>query len=185
MEADPKVPPLIITHCLNHLKATALREEGLFRVSGVPAEVSSLRKSFESGEAPGLGYVSKHSVATVFKRYLIELPIPLIPFMFQPQIVDVFGSYRLRSERVQHYKNLLQFLPPSHQLVLKELCLFLNLLSKNSDKNLMSTINLGICWGPTLMRGEPVEVSMSEVEANQKSVEVVTDLIELATDVWE
>jgi len=49
----------------------------------------------------------------------------------------------------------------------------------------MSTINLGICWGPTLMRGEPVEVSMSEVEANQKSVEVVTDLIELATDVWE
>lgn len=70
--------------------------EGIFRKSGSTAIVNQLQAQFEATQNPFLvkfpDTISTHSLAGLFKRYLQQLPEPVIPRQFQPIFLDIFGK---------------------------------------------------------------------------------------------
>lgn len=70
--------------------------EGIFRKSGSNAVVNQLQAQFEEVKNPFLvkfpESVSAHSLAGLFKRYLQQLPEPVIPKKHQPVFLDIFGK---------------------------------------------------------------------------------------------
>jgi hypothetical protein len=70
--------------------------EGIFRKSGSAAAVNQLQQQFEENQNPFLvkfpSTVSTHSLAGLFKRYLQQLPEPVIPTQYQPIFLDIFGK---------------------------------------------------------------------------------------------
>jgi hypothetical protein len=75
--------------------------------------------------------------------------------------------------RVATFTELVNNLPPMHQLVLNYLVNFLNELTKHSEKNLMTTINIGIIFGPTILKAQV------EADLAQDNSHVASDIIVL------
>nr|GAT57673.1 predicted protein [Mycena chlorophos] len=80
---EQRLLPALVVRCAQHLLIWGVQEEGLFRVSGRPSHTSKLRNEFDSGAdydmtecAPG--DLDPHSVASVFKAFLRELPEPIL-----------------------------------------------------------------------------------------------------------
>lgn len=70
--------------------------EGIFRKSGSTAAVNQLQLQFEEQSDPFLikfpSTLSTHSLAGLFKRYLQQLPEPVIPRHHQSMFLNVFGN---------------------------------------------------------------------------------------------
>lgn len=70
--------------------------EGIFRKSGSNAALNQLQAQFEETTNPFLikfpFTVSSHTLAGLFKRYLQQLPEPVIPRQYQSIFLDIFGN---------------------------------------------------------------------------------------------
>jgi uncharacterized membrane protein len=75
------------------------------------------------------------------------------------------------------FKALLLRMPPVNLAVVRYLLMFLAKVAQKSDKNQMTPNNLGIVFGPTLLRcrDSSMEVVMT---SNQTSVQVISFMIE-------
>jgi len=145
----------LIELCVQHLKSTALDEVGLFRESGSLSEVASLQTKLENGETPDFLalHVSPHSVATLLKRFLREMPEALIPSMMQTKFMSIL-DIKNPEEKVKFTKELISQLPVAHRLVFMYIMEYLHELSQHSSKNMMTANNIGIIFGPTVMKTE-------------------------------
>lgn len=76
---------------------TGLETEGIFRVSGSIKRVNALEFQFDqSASSYGLdlnweGY-TVHDAASLLRRYLNKLPVPVIPFEFYQPFRDVMSK---------------------------------------------------------------------------------------------
>lgn len=70
--------------------------EGIFRKSGSAAVMNQLQARFEAAEDPLTvtfpPNVNGHSIAGLLKRYLQQLPEPVIPKQNQRQFIEAFGK---------------------------------------------------------------------------------------------
>lgn len=89
--------PIIVAKCAYYLKNNAADVEGIFRVSGSSRRIKELQSIFSSAPTYGkdLDWVgfTVHDAANVFRRYLNNLPEPIIPLEFydkfrQPLLVS-------------------------------------------------------------------------------------------------
>jgi len=153
-DGEESVVPLF-QQCISFLKANALDEEGLFRVSGSFSEIEHLVKAFESKKPLDVmdKTVSAHAVASLLKRFLRELPIPLIPFGHQTKFYDAVNIGD-KDEQLKSFTKCINQLPRANKSVLIYLISFLNSISLHSAKNKMNTSNLVICFGPSILRDE-------------------------------
>ncbi|KAG8897168.1 hypothetical protein FRB99_008389 [Tulasnella sp. 403] len=80
----------LVTRCIEHLTHWGLEEEGLFRITGRATHVAKIRGEFDVGA----DYILKeahpsdldpHSVSSIFKAYLRELPEPILTREFAPR----------------------------------------------------------------------------------------------------
>ncbi|KAH3674967.1 hypothetical protein WICPIJ_009412 [Wickerhamomyces pijperi] len=83
--------PLIIGKCGSHLKEKGINKEGIFRVAGSSRRVKELQYIFSTSPDFGRkmswdGY-TVHDAASIFRRYLNNLPEPLVP-------LDLYDAFR-------------------------------------------------------------------------------------------
>eukprot|EP01114_Cavostelium_apophysatum_P014853 TRINITY_DN3948_c0_g1_i2.p1 TRINITY_DN3948_c0_g1~~TRINITY_DN3948_c0_g1_i2.p1 ORF type:complete len:336 (+),score=51.18 TRINITY_DN3948_c0_g1_i2:271-1278(+) len=151
--------------CIAFLKANGLEEEGLFRVSGSFSDIEHLRKAFESGKNLEITdtSVGVHAVSSLLKKFLRELPEPLIPFQRQSSFLKALECEE-REEKLSGILELVKGLPAAHHSILVYLISFLNTLSQKSEINKMGPANIGICFGPTIMREPEDKISMNNNE---------------------
>ena len=78
---------------INHLKAPrVINEEGIFRITGTHSVILSLRQSIDDGIDINFDSVNPHDLAGLFKKYLRELPSPLLTF---PLFYSLIANDRL------------------------------------------------------------------------------------------
>ncbi|XP_037679973.1 rho GTPase-activating protein 45 isoform X2 [Choloepus didactylus] len=181
--SSPDGVPLVVRKCVSEVERRALRTKGIYRVNGVKTRVEKLCQAFESGqELVELSQASPHDISNVLKLYLRQLPEPLISFRFYPELMGL-AKESLKAEAeakaasrgrlagaeseavptgmVGRLRELLRDLPPENRATLQYLLRHLRRVAQGEQDNKMSPGNLGIVFGPTLLRPRPTEATVS------------------------
>eukprot|EP00063_Salmo_salar_P010243 XP_013985078.1 PREDICTED: rho GTPase-activating protein 24-like isoform X4 [Salmo salar] len=157
--------PLVVEQCVDFIRERGLLEVGLFRQPGQATLVKELQDAFDAGEKPSFdSSTDVHTVASLLKLYLRELPEPLVPFSRYQDFL-VCGK-KISSERKQsltELRHLLHQLPVANFNLLNYICQFLNEVQSYSSSNKMSTQNLATVFGPNILRPK-AEVPESIIE---------------------
>jgi len=145
--------PAVVLRALEYLDAVGLEEEGLYRISGSTAAVQELKVKFDDGldvdivESPPDDI---HTVSSLLKLYLRDLPDPIIPFASHERIASITKSNSKRKEPPHEVEELLSTLPPYNYYLLRSLSFHLSNVAAHSKLNRMDVTNLGLIFVPTL-----------------------------------
>ncbi|KAG8441286.1 hypothetical protein GDO86_006860 [Hymenochirus boettgeri] len=166
----PEEVPFIISKCTSEIEQRALLQQGLYRISGAKARVEKLLQAFENGrELVDLSGHSPHDITCLLKHFLKQLPDSVVShhlyedFMaFSKDFLDDAKNHENSQDAVQRMKVILRWLPDSNYNTLRHLIAHLYRVSERYEENKMSPNNLGIIFGPTLIRpsaGQDISVN--------------------------
>uniref|UniRef100_A0A8C0JDV3 Rho GTPase-activating protein 24 n=1 Tax=Chelonoidis abingdonii TaxID=106734 RepID=A0A8C0JDV3_CHEAB len=146
--------PLLMEKCAAFIREHGMNEEGIFRLPGQDNLVKQLRDAFDAGERPSFDrYTDVHTVASLFKLYLRELPEPVVPWL---QYEDfLLCGMLLNADEMKGHQELvkqLSLLPRVNYNLLSYICRFLHEIQLNSSVNKMSVDNLATVIGVNLIR---------------------------------
>ncbi|KAM8827709.1 rho GTPase-activating protein 24 isoform 2-T2 [Spinachia spinachia] len=149
-----KLAPMLVEQCADFIRQWGLREEGLFRLPGQANLVKELQDAFDCGEKPSFDCnTDVHTVASLLKLYLRELPEPVVPFH---KYDDFLACTKLLGKDdemgLKELQQLVNNLPPVNINLLKYICRFLDEVQSYSGVNKMSVQNLATVFGPNILR---------------------------------
>uniref|UniRef100_A0A8C4FHV7 Rho GTPase activating protein 22 n=1 Tax=Catagonus wagneri TaxID=51154 RepID=A0A8C4FHV7_9CETA len=150
----PRLAPLLVEQCVDFIRERGLTEEGLFRMPGQANLVRNLQDSFDCGEKPLFDSTTDvHTVASLLKLYLRELPEPVVPFA---RYEDFLSCAQLltkdEGEGTLELAKQVSSLPLVNYNLLRYICKFLDEVQSHSDVNKMSVQNLATVFGPNILR---------------------------------
>ncbi|XP_047186581.1 rho GTPase-activating protein 24 isoform X2 [Scophthalmus maximus] len=150
-----RLVPLVVEQCATFIRERGLHEVGLFRQPGQASLVKELQDAFDSGERPSFDSTDVHTVASLLKLYLRQLPEPLVPYSRYQDFL--LCGQTLTSDQAQGFgelRNLLHELPVANFNILNFICQFLNEVQSFSGSNKMSDQNLATVFGPNILRAK-------------------------------
>ncbi|KAK9528765.1 hypothetical protein VZT92_012911 [Zoarces viviparus] len=173
-EREKSTVPRFVKLCTEAVERRGLDTDGLYRVSGNLAVIQKLRflvdheravttdgrymfpAEFVQEEKLNLDqseWEDIHVITGALKLFFRELPEPLVPFGFFTDIVETvkMSDYM---DKVDRLKCLVLSMPPPNHDTLQFMCCHLKRVLEHSGINRMTTQNIGIVFGPTLMRPE-------------------------------
>ncbi|XP_013880185.1 GEM-interacting protein isoform X3 [Austrofundulus limnaeus] len=180
----PDEVPFVVMHCTSEIENRALSVQGVYRVSGAKPRIQKLCQSFETQkEQVDLSDLSPHDITSILKHFFKELPEPLLTFDLYNDFIVVGRTIQHLNEKetspdpneiidiIHNLQKLLQKLPFYCYNTLQHLISHLQKVSENYD-NKMSPSNLGIVFGPTLLR-PLVSTDMSMIALLETSYQAV------------
>nr|XP_055025316.1 rho GTPase-activating protein 22 isoform X1 [Misgurnus anguillicaudatus] len=174
----PRLAPLLVEQCVDFIRDQGLKEEGLFRMPGQANLVKELQDAFDCGDKPLFdSNTDVHTVASLLKLYLRELPEPVIPFSKYEDFLTC-AQLLLKDEEVGLNELVKQVntLPQANYNLLKYICKFLDEVQSHSAENKMSVQNLATVFGPNILRPK-VEDPVSMMEGTSQVQHLMTVLI--------
>ncbi|XP_059358099.1 rho GTPase-activating protein 29-like isoform X2 [Carassius carassius] len=180
---SPDGIPFIIKKCTSEIESRALNIKGIYRVNGAKSRVEKLCQAFENGkDLVELSDLHPHDISNVLKLYLRQLPEPLILYRYYNNIIGLAKeaqnmketdsteekspgeqqclSVELKSVLIK-IGDLLRQLPVAHYKTLQFLITHLHRVSEQAEENKMTASNLGIIFGPTLIKPRQLEAEVS------------------------
>uniref|UniRef100_A0A3Q3L3A9 Rho GTPase-activating protein 24 n=1 Tax=Mastacembelus armatus TaxID=205130 RepID=A0A3Q3L3A9_9TELE len=150
----PRLAPLLVEQCVDFIRERGLDEEGLFRMPGQANLVKELQEAFDCGDKPLFdSNTDVHTVASLLKLYLRELPEPVIPFSkYEDFLTCAQLLAKDEEEGVQELGNQVSTLPLPNYNLLKYICKFLDEVQSHCNENKMSVQNLATVFGPNILR---------------------------------
>ncbi|KAI2668371.1 Rho GTPase-activating protein 10 [Labeo rohita] len=152
-----------VKNSINAIETRGINDQGLYRVVGVSSKVQKLlclmidEKSSEIDLAASEDWDVK-TITSALKLYLRSLPEPLMTYELYKEFIVPAKSATPES-RVQAIHSLVHKLPERNRLVLSLVTKHLANVADNSKQNLMTVANLGVVFGPTLMRPQEETVA--------------------------
>uniref|UniRef100_A0A8C2CLP5 Chimaerin n=1 Tax=Cyprinus carpio TaxID=7962 RepID=A0A8C2CLP5_CYPCA len=147
--------PMVMDICIKEIEHRGLKSEGLYRVSGFTEHIEDVRLAFDrDGEKADISanmYPDINIIAGALKLYLRDLPIPVITYDVYSKFIQAAKITDPDSRLEAVHDGLLQ-LPPAHYETLRYLMTHLKRVTMHEKDNYMNSENLGIVFGPTLMR---------------------------------
>ncbi|XP_013994375.1 rho GTPase-activating protein 24 isoform X1 [Salmo salar] len=164
--------PMLVEQCVGFIRKWGLREEGLFRLPGQANLVKELQDAFDCGEKPSFDCnTDVHTVASLLKLYLRELPEPVIPFSKFDEFLSCTKLLSKDEESgMKELKRQVECLPPVNYNLLQYICRFLDEVQSYSGVNKMSVQNLATVFGPNILRPkieDPVAIMEGTVLVQQ------------------
>lgn len=178
-EPDRQVPE-IVQMCVEFLYTNGLEIRGLFRLPGRFSVVQKLREAFDvGGSRPSLDDVDVHSVASLLKSYLCDLPQPVIPVAHYDSVMHIVTRERpLDPEAaISAMSDSIQQLPRANYNLLHYLCEFLHNVACCSDINQMTASNLATVFSPCFIKPEIDDPALLAGTAINRAT-AVQDMIE-------
>ncbi|XP_053723207.1 rho GTPase-activating protein 15 isoform X10 [Synchiropus splendidus] len=155
-EREKSTVPRFVRMCTETVERRGLHTDGIYRVSGNLAVIQKLRFLVNHEEKLNLDeseWEDIHVITGALKLFFRELPEPLVPYGFFTDIVETIKMMDYM-DKVDRLKCLILNMPPPNYDTLKFMCRHLKRVLEHSDANRMTTQNIGIVFGPTLMRPE-------------------------------
>ncbi|KAF5300015.1 hypothetical protein FQR65_LT09271 [Abscondita terminalis] len=153
-----------VKRCIEVLETRGLEDQGIYRVVGVTSKVTKLltmgldrRKNEKFSLDDPLEWETK-TLTSALKSYLRNLPEPLMTHRYHNGFIAAVKNDS-RQMRVRDVHTLIHRLPKANFDVLKLLVKHLTNVVAKSEINLMTVSNLGVCFGPTLLRPEEETVA--------------------------
>ncbi|CAB1322160.1 unnamed protein product [Coregonus sp. 'balchen'] len=150
----PHMVPILVQKCAEFIREHGLSEEGIFRLPGQDNTVKQFRDAFNAGERPSFpSDTDVHTVASLFKLYLRDLPEPVVPWTQYQDFLDCSPMLDPNSaagrERLEKQITLL---PRPNYNLLSYICRFLFEVQQNSKVNKMCVENLATVIGINLLK---------------------------------
>lgn len=156
--------PAVVDACIKEIEQRGIDVEGIYRLSGFADDLQDLKNVIDKdGAVPNLDastYEDIHVIAGLLKLYFRSLPIPIITFETYGDFIAA-GKIEDAVERIKSCHLAVLKLPPAHYETLKYLMRHLQRVTRYQDKNLMTTHNLGVVFGPTMLRAPDSEMLMA------------------------
>ncbi|XP_021109745.1 beta-chimaerin isoform X2 [Heterocephalus glaber] len=147
--------PMVVDICIREIEARGLKSEGLYRVSGFTEHIEDVKMAFDrDGEKADISaniYPDINIITGALKLYFRDLPIPVITYDTYSKFIEA-AKISNADERLEAVHEVLMLLPPAHYETLRYLMIHLKKVTLNEKDNFMNAENLGIVFGPTLMR---------------------------------
>jgi hypothetical protein len=171
---------------LNLVAATDV--EGIFRLSGSAKRIKDLQTVFNSPPKYGKGLdwtgYTVHDAANILRRYLNQLPEPIVPLTFYDRFRDPLRSHQAQAaadeeakanesstfdhdSAVATYQRLITQLPPLNRQLLLYILDLLAVFSSKSDLNRMTAANLAAIFQPGIISHPSHDMAPSEYRLSQ------------------
>ncbi|KAK7057275.1 signal transducer [Favolaschia claudopus] len=168
--------PIIVVKCIDAVESLAMEYEGIYRKTGGSGQSKAITQLFERGDYAAFDLCDSDrfndicSVTSVLKTYFRSLPIPLLTFDLHDHFMSAV-QIREPATKNNALLELVNKLPAEHYFTLRRLMVHLHGVHELSDKNLMTARNLGVVFGPTLMRSRDPGAEFSDMAGKALSVE--------------
>ncbi|KAJ7188362.1 hypothetical protein C8R46DRAFT_1054562 [Mycena filopes] len=175
-QGDDRQVPVIVEKCIDAVEALALEYEGIYRKTGGSGQSKAITQLFERGDYAAFDLCDSDrfndicSVTSVLKTYFRSLPVPLLTFDLHDHFMSAV-QIRETSMKNQALLELVNKLPAEHYYTLRRLMVHLNHIHERCEKNLMTARNLGVVFGPTLMRSRDPAAEFSDMAGKALSIE--------------
>lgn len=141
--------PAVFRECVDYMEQHGMKCEGIYRVSGVKSKVDELRAVYDREEAPNLEEYDPHTVASLLKQYLRDLPENLLTRELMPRFEEACGR-TTEVEKVQEFQRLLRELPEYNHLLLSWLIVHMDHVIAKELETKMNIQNISIVLSPTV-----------------------------------
>ncbi|XP_010120615.1 PREDICTED: rho GTPase-activating protein 10, partial [Chlamydotis macqueenii] len=159
-----KIGFTIIKKCISAVETRGINDQGLYRVVGVSSKVQRLlsllmdAKTCNEVDLENSVDWEVKTITSAMKQYLRSLPEPLMTYELHGEFIVPAKSGSPES-RVNAVHFLVHKLPEKNKEMLEILVKHLANVSKHAKRNLMTVANLGVVFGPTLMRPQEETVA--------------------------
>ncbi|KFP10108.1 Rho GTPase-activating protein 26, partial [Egretta garzetta] len=154
----------IIKKCIHAVETRGINEQGLYRIVGVNSRVQKLLsilmdpKTATETETEICAEWEIKTITSALKTYLRMLPGPLMMYQFQRSFIKA-AKLENQESRVSEIHSLVHRLPEKNREMLHLLMNHLAKVANNHKQNLMTVANLGVVFGPTLLRPQEETVA--------------------------
>ncbi|PSS03833.1 Rho GTPase activation protein [Coniella lustricola] len=179
--------PIVVAKCGVFLKEKATGVEGIFRLNGSEKRIKELKHVFDSPDRYGKGLswdgYTVHDAANVLRRYLNDLPEPVVPLdLYEkfrdplrgatktavgdaegPQFVDDFDV----DAAIKQYQHLIKELPPLNRQLLLYILDLLAVFAAKAEENRMNSQNLAAIFQPGMLSHPIHAMAPEEYRLNQ------------------
>jgi hypothetical protein len=175
--------PLIVTRCIQEVEQRGMLFEGIYRKSGARSQIAAIEEAFEktfdlneldqkvlTGDIAG--------VTSAVKQYLRYLPVPLIHFNLYDRFVAAAAAANISESTqaaVEELRIVINTLPPTYRDTLQFVMAHLVKITQFSDKNLMTSRNLAVCFAPTIVRHHDGNRELRDMQARNDGTQLLMD----------
>ncbi|CAG5872017.1 unnamed protein product [Menidia menidia] len=145
------------------VETRGIDEQGLYRIAGVNSKVQKLLglamdpKTCADVELESQEWEIK-TITSAIKHYLRMLPAPLMTYQYQRSFIKA-AKMDNPEARVTEVHALVHRLPEKNRQMLELLMKHLANVASHHQHNLMTVANLGVVFGPTLLRPQEETVA--------------------------
>ncbi|OBT99219.1 hypothetical protein VE01_02590 [Pseudogymnoascus verrucosus] len=155
-QRDGSPIPMVVYQCIQAVDLFGLEVEGIYRVSGTAAHINKIKAIFNNDSSkvdfrnPEAFFHDVNSVAGLLKQFFRDLPDPLLT---TAQYASFISAARLDDDIVRRdsLHAIINALPDPNYATLRAVTLHLHRVTEAASVNRMTSSNLAIVWGPTLM----------------------------------
>ncbi|XP_066232838.1 rho GTPase-activating protein 29 isoform X2 [Saccopteryx leptura] len=208
---EPDGIPFILKICASEIESRALCLQGIYRVCGNKIKTDKLCQALENGmHLVDISEFSSHDICDVLKLYLRQLPEPFILFRLYKEFIDLAKEIQHVNEEQEtkkdnledkkwsttcieinrillKSKDLLRQLPPSNFNSLHYLIVHLKRVVDHAEENKMNSKNLGVIFGPSLIRPRPTTapITISSLAEYSNQARLVEFLITYSQKIFD
>jgi hypothetical protein len=165
----------------------ATNVEGIFRLSGSEKRIKELKTIFDSPDRYGKGLdwagYTVHDAANVLRRYLNQLPEPIVPLDLYDRFRDPLRGHTMQAvgdtegpqlsdnfdinKAIITYQQLITELPPLNRQLLLYILDLLAVFASKSDENRMNSQNLAAIFQPGMLSHPSHDMAPAEYRLSQ------------------
>ncbi|KAL3988723.1 WAP, Kazal, immunoglobulin, Kunitz and NTR domain-containing protein [Sarotherodon galilaeus] len=168
--------PIVMETLLMHVELHGLYTEGIYRKSGSACRAKELHQVLQKDpETVCLDNYPIHTITGLIKRWLRELPDPLMTFSLYHDFLHAVELPE-EEEKIKAVYQKIEELPPANFSTLERLIFHLVRVAKEEEHNKMSPSALAIVFAPCILRSPDSDdplLCMKDVSRTTLCVEIL------------
>ncbi|XP_067853333.1 oligophrenin-1 isoform X2 [Heptranchias perlo] len=169
-----------VRRCINAVESKGISTEGIYRTVGSNFQVQKLLTQYFDPNHPGDVDLQSNewdikTITSALKHYLRNLEEPVMTYKLHRELVSASKSDNL-DYRLGAIHSLVYKLPEKNREILELIIKHLVNVCSHNKENLMTAFNMGVIFGPTLMRAqEDTVAAMMNIKFQNIVVEIMIE----------